>query len=113
MKIVHIFLGADLRGAHNYFRILSASSGHNVNELKTGEAIIAINKAKDKLKAYSYNGALTYIRFDDKKRGIDLNAIDELARAFRPDGTLDYTKALKESFSKRLTVKQYKKLTVL
>jgi hypothetical protein len=77
-----------------------------IKRLATDEAVIFINRARDRLKSYSYNGVISYVRFTGSdKRAIDLSAIDEIARAFNSDGTLDYNRALKKHLEKRLKVK--------
>lgn len=102
MKAVNLFLGADLRSGHPGLTKLAKSRGIVLKELRTGEAVIFINSKKDKMKAFAWNGVLSYVRFDDKKRAIDLSAIDEFPRAFDKDGVMDYAKALRASLEKRL-----------
>lgn len=55
-----------------------------------------------RVKAYAYNGVISYLIQQDKKRPLDLEALNELPRAFSTDGVMDYTKALKASLEKRL-----------
>lgn len=113
MKTVHCILGADLRCSHEGLKIQARSRGISLKSLMPGEAIVFINHAKNKMKAYSYNGVVSYIRFDDPKRGIDLNALDEFPKAFRPDGTMDYEKALRASLKTRLKEKKFDKIEVV
>ncbi len=102
MKAVNLFLGADLRSGHPGLTKLAKSRGIVLKELRKGEAVIFVNSKKDKMKAFAWNGVLSYIRFDDAKRSIDLSALDEFPRAFNADGSMDYTRALKASLEKRL-----------
>lgn len=113
MKTVNILLGADLRGGHNSLTIQAKERKVIISELKKDEAIIFINRKKDKMKCYAYNGVLSYVRFDDPRRGIDLNALDYFPQAFRSDGTMDYPRALRESLKKRIGDKKFKELEVL
>jgi len=65
------------------------------------------------MKCYAWNGVLSYVRFDDPNRGIDLNAFNEFPRAFSSDGVMDYGKAIKASLEKRLVAQKFKKLEVI
>lgn len=114
MKSVQVFLGADLRSMHAGLKKLAASYGVHLDSLGKEEAVVFINSAKNKIKSYSYNGAICYIRFDDPKRPIDLNALDELPKAFNKHGTLNYTKALKAALIKQMKQnKKFKEMVVL
>lgn len=114
MKTVHVFLGADMRSMHRGLREIAKANGIDLTKLKKGEAAVFINASKNKLKSYSFNGVISYVRFDDPQRPIDLNALDELPKAFDPNGKLDYSRALKATLEKRLKSKgRFTTLSVL
>ncbi len=105
MKIVHYFLGADLRKSHDGLTALAKTKNIDFQTMQPGSAVIFVNTGNDKLKAYSANGVISYIRFQDRRRAIDMNALDEIARAFTPSGTLNYDKALRAALQKRSQAK--------
>jgi hypothetical protein len=124
MKTVHVVLGADLRGNHNVLEVQAKKHNLHLSRLRFGEAVLFINRKKDKLKSYSFNGVVSYIRFDDSgfdgsgrrgsRRGLDLDALNEIPRAFSPNGVLDYDKALKITLEKKLGLsKTFKETEVL
>jgi len=113
VRTVHVILGADLRGAHGSLEKQAGSNKIELKRLKSDEAIVFINRAKDKVKTYSGNGVISYVRFDDKRRGIDLDALNEIPRAFSATGQLDYTKALRLTLEKKLALKNFKRTEAL
>lgn len=113
MKTIKILLGADMRSGHPGLKKQALKMGFDIDTLKEGEAVVFINVSKDRMKAYSWNGVLSYVRFTEKNRAIDLNAIDEFPKAFSPDGSMDYRKALRASLLKRIGDKKFKELEVL
>jgi hypothetical protein len=112
VKTVRVFLGADMRGAHVGLAAQAARHQVSLSKLGPQEAVIFINRARDRLKSYSFNGVISYVHFTDK-RAIDMAALNELPRAFNADGTLDYSKALRVALEKRLSLKQGEKVEVL
>ena len=103
MKAVKFFFGADLRGGHDMLIKQAKKAGVDLKDLAPAEAAVFINRAKDKLKSFSYNGVMSYIRFPrEENRRIDMMALNELARAFDSRGVLNYNKALRQSLIKRL-----------
>lgn len=113
MRTVNVILGADLRSGHNGLTQQAKTKQIDLRKLSTGEAVVFINAKKNKMKCFSYNGVLSYVRFDDPRRGIDLNAIDFFPKAFHPDGRMDYPKALRMALERRMNVKKYKEVEVL
>lgn len=111
MKAVNFVLGADLRSGHRGLRKQASTLRIDLGALPAGSAVVFINRARTMLKAYSYNGAVTHIRFDEgERRGIDMNALQEIPRSFAPDGTLDYTKAMRVSLTSRLHARRKEKV---
>jgi hypothetical protein len=104
VKAVKFLFNADLRGGHDNLKAQSKKVGVDLEKLETEEAAVFINRQRNKIKTYSYNGVMSYIRFtEESHRGIDMNALSEIARAFDKRGQLDYNKALKASLLQRLS----------
>lgn len=103
-KVLHVFLGMDLRAGHVGLMVHAKKAG--VEELPKGSAIIFINAKKNKMKSYSWNGVVSYIRSEEANRPIDLSVIDELPKAFDTNGHMDYAKALKVTLEKKLAQKK-------
>lgn len=95
-----------MRSAHPGLRRMAEKSNIDLTKLNEGEAVIFINAKKTKMKAYSYNGVLSYVRFDDPKRPIDMSSLNEIPRAFDRRGTLHYNRALLLTLQKKLRVKK-------
>lgn len=112
-RAVSIFMGADLRAGHVGLRALAQKHRVQLSALGSGECVVFINRARNKIKSYSFNGVISYVRFDDARRGVSIEALDELPRAFRSDGTLDYDRALRVSLEKKLGMKATRQLEVL
>jgi hypothetical protein len=108
VKTVQFILGADMRGNHDSLKQQAKSCRVSLGSLAPGEAVVFINKARDKMKAYSYNNVISYYRSPDPSRPIDLDSLDEIPRAFNKRGELDYTKALKLRLEKKLAKKKFK-----
>lgn len=105
MKSVNIFLGADLRLGHDGLRKLAKSKNVLLSELNRDEAVIFINSARDKIKSYSWNGVVSYMRSKETNRPIDLMALDYLVKTFNPSGQMNYPAALRLALLKRLRLR--------
>lgn len=107
MKAVKFLFNADMRGGHDHLLAQAKKLNIDLGDLRLEEAVVFINRRQNKIKTFSYNGVISYVRFtEDSHRGIDLNALSEIARAFNKNGVLDYNKALKQSLITRLREKQ-------
>jgi len=105
MKTIQVILGVDMRQGHPGLIKLAAKKGINLDALDPQTAVIFIARNKMRMKAYSHNGVLSYMRSTDSKRPFDLNAIDEFPKAFSKDGKMDYAKALRAKLEKELSKK--------
>ena len=94
-------------GGHTALRTYTKKHGLDMAGLKTGEAVVFINRRKDKMKCYAWNGVLSYLKIEEPGRVIDLNAIEQFPRAFDAKGHVDYVKALKISLGKTLAKNKY------
>lgn len=79
MKIVHVFLDADLRNGHDGFDAVLKKQDIKISDLDAGEAVLFLNTAKTKAKAYGPHGYLGYVRFGGKVRLADLDIFTEAA----------------------------------
>lgn len=111
MRTVHVILGASMCGQHNSLEGQAKHNGVRLDNLKDGEAVVFINRKMDKMKAYSANKVISYVRFDDRRRGIDMAALNEIPKAFSADGVLDYPKALRLTLENRLKSRKEPKRT--
>lgn len=102
MRAVNIFMGADLRSGYSGLRDLLKKNKIDFNNLNSEEAYIFVNRSKTSLKVLSYNHVVSYLRSEDTNRPFDMEALNEIPRAFKADGTIDYNKALKLSLEARL-----------
>lgn len=109
MKKIEFFLGADMRCSHQGLILMAKTKGVHFDKLHEGDALIFVNGAKDRVKALSANGVLSYLNLEGKRK-IDLAAIEELPKAFNRDGSLDYPKALKATLEKKLGTKYFNEL---
>lgn len=92
-----------MRKSHDGLVGLAKDFGADFKRMREGEAYLFINARKDRLKCLSWNGVLSYVNFVGQKRPLDLDALDEIPRAFTPDGHLDYSKALKRTLALKLS----------
>ncbi len=106
MKITHCFLGTHMGLQHVGLSKIMRTNNVDPTKLPQSTAVLFINTRRDKMKSYAYNGAITYVRFDDKRRRLDLNAVNRLAEAFSPSGHLNYNAALRSSLVERLKSRQ-------
>lgn len=100
MKLVHCFLGADLRAGHTGLAEIAKSQSVDLSTLESGTAAVFVNRKRDRIKALSYNGVLSYVICPN---GIDLHTLDILPQAFRPSGQMDYKSALRIALRKRFS----------
>lgn len=102
MKAVNIFLGCDLRSGYTGLRELLKKHKIAFDSLNPEEAYLFVNRAKTSVKVLSHNHVVSYLRSKDTNRPIDIEALNEIPKAFNNDGTIDYNKALKLSLEARL-----------
>lgn len=100
MKTVHIFTAVDMRSGHDGLALYAKNKGVKLIEMEEETACIFISRNRLRMKAYSYNGVVSYIRAPDRNRPFDLNAVDEFPKAFDKNGVMNYAKALKEKLRK-------------
>lgn len=98
-KLIRLFLETDMRLQHTGLRDLAAREGVHINALTKGEHVIFLNKAKTRVKLYSYNGVLSYLW--NAKTPLDLAAIQEIPNTFAR-GRFDMDAAMKTRLEKKV-----------
>lgn len=102
MRILQVFLNADLRGSHNSLIVLGKAHGLDLVNLAQGQAVVFINKRRTLMKIYVTGNSFSFTR-----RGfIDLEAIKHLPKSFGANEDFDYDRALAISLEERLGRKQ-------
>lgn len=104
MKAVHVFLGVDMRKSHDGLAAFAKAKNVDLKKLPTETAAVFISANKLRIKTYSYNHVLGYLKAPSY-RPFDLSAIDEFPRAFDKNGLMDYNKALRARLQKALAQK--------
>lgn len=97
MRILQVFLNADLRGSHNSLILTGKTYGLQLDKLTENQAVIFINKKKTLMKVYVTGNTFSFTR----RERIDLEAIKHLPEAFGATGEFDYDKALEKSLTER------------
>jgi hypothetical protein len=94
VKLVHVFTDVDMRMGHEGLKsYASRTAGLKLDALPPQTAAIFVSRGRSRMKVFSSNGVLSYMK-NRGERPFDLSALAEFPRAFNPDGTLDYTRAL-------------------
>jgi hypothetical protein len=99
MKTVHVFTDVDMRMGHEGLEDVARGHRVSLKGLEAGEAAVFISRNRMRMKAYSWNGVVSYLRAK-ALRPFDLSAVDEFAKAFSPEGVMDYDKAIKKRLEK-------------
>lgn len=107
MKSVHVFTAVDMRYGIDGLVAYAKSKGVKLKELEEETACIFISRDRRRMKAYSYNNVVSYMKAEDKQRPFDLNAVDEFPRAFDKSGTMSYAKALRTQLMKVMAKKGF------
>lgn len=102
-KLVNAFLDVDMRCQHDGLAKIAKKHRVDVWSLSPGEHVVFINRAMDRIKMFSPNGVLSYLRLKSDQR-IDLDTLKYIPEAY--DGSKDlrvtYSQALRKSLSKRV-----------
>ncbi len=93
-KALRIFLGTDMRCAHEGLEHIANENGIKVETLNPGEYLIFINTAMDRIKLFAANNVVAY--YKSKHGKIDLRTISLIPQAFKASGKIDYDASLKE-----------------
>lgn len=99
-KLIQVFLHADLRCGHEGLAKLAKDNKIHVSSLLPGEFVIFINSKMDRLKLYTANEIIAYLKLKTGK--IDLRAIQLIPQAFKASGRIEYDEALREVIESHL-----------
>lgn len=96
-----------MRVGHDGLVKYAKDKGVDLKSLSTETACVFIARDRMRMKSYSYNGVVSYMKAPDRKRPFDLSAIDEFPRAFSKSGHMSYAKALRSRLAKELSGKGF------
>jgi hypothetical protein len=99
-KIIQVFLGSDLRCSHEGLTQIAKEQKVDVTALVPGEFVIFINSGLNKIKLYTANEVVAYLRVKTGK--VDIRTISLIPKAFLASGRIQYDESLKEILIERL-----------
>lgn len=97
-KISQVFLGADMRCAHEGLSIVAKKYHIDTETLPDNHMLVFINSKRTIMKVFVAGNILAHVKRDN----ISLAAICEIPRAFSYKGTVDYDEALRISLEKHI-----------
>lgn len=97
-RVKQIFLNTDLRCQHRGLSLLAAKRKCNLDKLEPGEHVAFVNRRKDRVKLYSANGLLSYLKSD---RPLDLRAIASIPEAFGKSLKLKYASGIRKLYESK------------
>lgn len=103
IKIVQVFLGADMRCSHHGLAELAKQNKIDVHNLEQGEFVLFVNNEKNKLKLYATNNIIAYLALE--KGHIDMRTIALIPKSFTASGRIEYDKALRTVLERELVRK--------
>lgn len=104
-RIIRVFLNVDMRNQHTGLTNVALRENISLKKLKLNEHVIFINNKKNRLKMFSSNGLLSYLKSD--KGALNLNLIEQIPRCFNENETINWTKAQRLALEK-----QFKQLNI-
>jgi hypothetical protein len=93
-KLLQVFLHSDLRCCHDGLAKIAKDNKIDVNRLVPGEFVIFINNEMNRVKLYTANQIVAYLRLKTGK--IDLRTIQLIPKSFMASGKIEYHESLKE-----------------
>lgn len=102
-RLLQVFLNVDLRCAHDGLAKVAKDNKIKIEDLEPGEFVVFVNSHKNRLKLFTANGVLAYLKLKTGK--IDLRTIALIPQAFKGSGRIDYDKALKDMIDEHLKVR--------
>lgn len=100
--ILRCFVNADLRNGHMGLSQMAKQDRIQVEKLEPGQYLVFINTAKNKMKVYTANNIVAYLRLSRGR--IDLSTISKIPQSFQ-GGDIHYDEALKTRLLETLQVK--------
>jgi hypothetical protein len=99
-KVIQVFMDADLRCGHDGLADIAKKEKINVTKLEHGEFVMFINVERNKLKLYTANNIVAYLRLPQGK--IEMRTLGMIPAAFAQTGRISYDEHLKEVLQERL-----------
>lgn len=103
-RAIQIFLNCDLRCCHEGLAEVAKKNKIDVKKLNPGEFVIFINASKNRLKLYTANNVIAYLKLQENQK-IDLRVIALIPQAFEATGKINYDENLKKVIEKELSKK--------
>lgn len=100
--ILRCFVNADLRNGHQGLAAMAKKDRISVDQLEAGQYLVFINTAKNKMKVYTANNIVAYLRLNRGR--IDLATISKIPQSFQ-GGDIHYDDALKSRLLETLEIK--------
>src|SRR5687767_6054463 len=99
-RALQVFFDSDLRCSHDGLALVAKKAKIDVSKLQPGEYVLFINSEKNKLKLFTANNVLAYLRLERGK--LEERTISLIPEAFMASGKIDYEKALRQVIEKEL-----------
>jgi hypothetical protein len=99
-SIVRCFLEVSMINGHDGLSEIAAKEKIKVAELETGQYVVFVNKARDRIKVFAAEQIVAYVRLTQGRK-VDLRVIREIPRVFT-GAQMNYDKALDLMLSKKL-----------
>ncbi len=100
-RILRAFFNSDLRCGHEGLAKMAKDQEVDVMRLEPGQFVIFVNHAKDRLKLFTSNNIIAYLKLV-KGQVLDMRTIALIPKAFQAKGSIDYDAALKEVIQQNL-----------
>lgn len=91
-KVLQVFLNTDMRYSFDGLTKLAKKHDIEWSKIYPGQYVVFINRKLTMLALFAANGVL--VRYRSKNGRLDLRMIQEIPRAFRSSGRIDFDEAL-------------------
>lgn len=114
VKVITLIDNVPMGNGHNGLaEIAKKVAKIKVDELATGEVLMFLNRAKDKLKILGSRGVVVGYLKMPKGRRIMLEAIQYIPQTFGSNGAINYDSALTKALTERLQAVRTKHMSPL
>lgn len=84
-QVTHVFLDVNMGCQHNGLKELAKKKNVNLDKLPAMTSAIFVSRNRNRIKLYSYNGVLHYLRSDEYGGQLDYACVQEFAQSFGND----------------------------
>lgn len=109
MFIRQVFLNTDFRNSHDGLAAIALNNGIDVSKLAHGEFVLFLNAHKDRIKLYTSNNVLAYMKMPHRHR-VEMRTLRLIPEAFMASGRIQYDETLKEVLMKELKITRRRKV---